>query len=190
MCVNVHITFHGGSPEEQQLSQGQLDFRLENVRGGRKEKKWQMSRWPESSSVSLIPRNYLIIATFPIYAIVLQVVCVWGDIPSKVGQLEDNAVKRKERLAALKRKLAGEVKTDWAFPVSSLSRRYWGRLLNNLWALGNHHALVLGYAPKHFFTVTLIRGHPMVTIVLRSCPRLFSVAMNQMPRNCKVSIMI
>ena len=44
-------------------------------------------------------------------AIVLQVVC-GGDILSKVGQLEDNAVKRKERLAALKRKLAGEVNID------------------------------------------------------------------------------
>ena len=57
-------------------------------------------------------------------------------------------------------------------------------------SVGNHHALVLGYAPKHFFTVTLIRGHPMVTIVPQSCQRLFSVAINQMLRNCKVSIMI
>ena len=30
-------------------------------------------------------------------------------LQNQVGQLEDNAVKRKERLAALKRKLAGEV---------------------------------------------------------------------------------
>ena len=54
-----------------------------------------------------------------------------------MGQLEDNAVKRKERLAALKRKLAGEVNIE-LFRVSKLSGRYQERLLKNLWAIIMH----------------------------------------------------
>ena len=52
-------------------------------------------------------------------------------------------------------------------------------------SVGNHNALVLGFAPKHL-TVILIRGHPMVTMVPRSCQRLFSAAISQMLRNFKV----
>ena len=94
-------------------------------------------------------------------------------LQNQVGQLEDNAVKRKERLAALKRKLAGEV-----FPHLYIS-------------LGVNIITILIACMETIiiiFVLAIITRVPLrVKMVLPSCQRLFSEVISRMQNNSKVS---
>ena len=87
-----------------------------------------------------------------------------------MGQLEDNAVKRKERLAALKRKLAGEV-----FPHLYIS-------LGVTILIASIEIIII-----IFVLAIITRVPPRVKMVLPSCQRLFSEVISRMQNNSRVS---
>ena len=89
-------------------------------------------------------------------------------LQNQVGQLEDNAVKRKERLAALKRKLAGEVFFH----------------LYNIIAIRIASIEIIIII---FVLAIIARVPPRVKMVLPSCQRLFSEVISRMQNNSRVS---
>ena len=91
-----------------------------------------------------------------------------------MGQLEDNAVKRKERLAALKRKLAGEVflHLHISLGVNIITIR-----------IASIEIIII----MIFILAIIIRVPPRVKRVLPSCQLLFSEVISRMQNNSRVS---